>query len=51
VDKEFGIARYYDADGNLLISSPVGTGLVRGDKSKEGDNKTPTGTYTLSTPE
>jgi murein L,D-transpeptidase YafK len=35
----------------LLISSPVGTGLVRGNKSKEGDNKTPVGTYVLGTPE
>ena len=51
VDKEFGIARYYDGKGNLLISSPVGTGLVEGKKSIEGDNKTPTGTYILSAPE
>lgn len=51
VDKEFGIARYYDGEGNLKISSPVGTGLVRGAKQAEGDNKTPTGTYTLASPE
>lgn len=51
IDKEFGLARYYDAEGNLLISSPAGTGLVRGNKSREGDNKTPEGVYTLSNPE
>lgn len=51
IDKEFGLARYYDADGNLLISSPAGTGLVRGNKSREGDNKTPEGVYILSNPE
>lgn len=51
IDKEFGLARYYDAEGNLLISSPAGTGLVRGNKSQEGDNKTPEGVYTLSRPE
>lgn len=51
VDKEFNIARYYDKDGNLLITSPAGTGLVEGDKVKEGDNRTPEGTYTLSAPQ
>lgn len=51
IDKEFGLARYYDAEGNLLISSPAGTGLVRGNKSREGDNKTPEGVYILSSPE
>lgn len=51
VDKEFGIARYYDSNGKLLISSPVGVGLVQGDKRVEGDNKTPEGTYRLSAPE
>lgn len=51
IDKEFGLARYYDAEGNLLISSPAGTGLVRGNKSREGDNKTPEGVYVLSSPE
>jgi hypothetical protein len=35
----------------LLISSPAGVGLVKGDKQKEGDNRTPTGTYILSSPQ
>lgn len=51
IDKEFNIARYYDKDGNLLISSPAGTGLVSGQKYHEGDNKTPEGTFILGNPE
>lgn len=51
IDKEAHVARYYDGKGNLLISSPVGTGLVSGNKTKQGDNKTPEGTYRLQAPE
>lgn len=51
VDKENGIARYYDPDGKLRISSPAGTGLIKGAKQRAGDNKTPTGTFTLSGPQ
>lgn len=35
----------------MLISSSVGTGLVSGKKSVEGDNKTPEGVYRLQAPE
>lgn len=51
VDKDSGIARYYDPDGKLQISSPAGTGLIKGAKQRAGDNKTPTGTFTLSGPQ
>lgn len=51
IDKEHRIARYYDSKGKQQLVSPVGIGLVQGDKSVSGDNRTPTGTYTLSAPE
>lgn len=51
VDKGSRIARYYDANGNLLLSSPAGIGMVTGAKKTEGDNKTPTGSFKLSAPE
>lgn len=51
VDKGSRIARYYDKDGNLVLSSPAGVGLVEGEKTRAGDNKTPTGTFRLSAPE
>lgn len=51
IDKDNQLARYYDKKGKLLIVSPTATGLIPGDKHKEGDNKTPNGTYTLSSPE
>lgn len=51
IDKEHRIARYYDSKGKQQLVSPVGIGLVQGDKSVAGDNRTPTGTYTLSAPE
>lgn len=51
IDKRNHLARYYDNEGKLRITSPAGTGLVSGDKSKSGDNKTPNGTFTLGGPE
>lgn len=51
IDKRNHLARYYDSNGKQVIVSPVGTGLVSGDKVKEGDNKSPNGTYRLSGPE
>jgi lipoprotein-anchoring transpeptidase ErfK/SrfK len=51
IDKEFGLARYYDASGKLRIASPAGTGLISGQKMQSGDNRTPEGVYTLSAPE
>lgn len=47
IDKRNHLARYYDKNGKLVITSPAGTGLVQGNKSKSGDNKTPNGTYIL----
>lgn len=51
IDKGNGIARYYDAEGRLKITSPAGTGMIEGPKQYAGDNKTPTGTYTLGGPQ
>lgn len=51
IDKSNHLARYYDESGKQRIVSPVGTGLVSGNKSREGDNKSPNGTYRLSSPE
>lgn len=48
IDKGSRIARYYDKDGNMVLSSPAGIGMVSGPKEKSGDNKTPTGTFRLS---
>lgn len=50
IDKSNHLARYYDESGKQRIVSPVGTGLVSGNKSREGDNKSPNGTYRLSAP-
>jgi len=50
IDKSNHIARYYDSSGKQKIVSPVGTGLISGNKTKEGDNKSPNGTYKLSAP-
>lgn len=51
IDKGNHLARYYDSTGKQVIASPVGIGLISGNKSKEGDNKSPDGTYRLSGPE
>lgn len=51
IDKRNHLARYYDNNGELQISSPVGTGLIKGDKSKTGDNKSPNGSFRLGAPE
>ncbi len=51
IDKSNHLARYYDESGEQKIASPVGTGLIFGNKSKEGDNRSPDGTYKLSAPE
>ena len=47
VDKTNHLIRYYNANGKQVMAAPAGTGLISGDKSKEGDNKTPNGTYSL----
>ncbi len=51
VDKGNHLARYYDASGKQIMTSPVGTGLIPGQKHKSGDNKTPTGTFSLGSAE
>lgn len=51
VDKTNHLVRYYDANGKQVMAAPAGTGLISGNKSKEGDNKTPNGTYSLRSAE
>ena len=51
VDKTNHLVRYYDANGEQVMAAPAGIGLISGDKSKEGDNKTPNGTYSLGNAE
>lgn len=47
VDKGNHLIRYYDANGKQVMAAPVGTGLISGQKHKEGDNRTPNGTFKL----
>lgn len=39
---------YYDKDGNLIINSPVSTGAIPGNKTSQGDLKTPEGQFKIS---
>lgn len=48
IDKENQRLHYYDADGNLVLNSPVSTGANIGNKTKQGDNKTPEGNFWIS---
>ena len=38
----------YDQKGNLVFNTPVSTGAVKGNKTKEGDYKTPVGKFAIS---
>lgn len=48
VNKDNQTLRYYDADGKEVFKSRVSTGLNPGNKEKEGDQRTSSGTFKIT---
>lgn len=48
VDKSRQHLYSYDKNGKLIFHTPVSTGINSGNKTKEGDSKTPVGKFAIS---
>lgn len=48
IDKSNQRLHYYDKNGDLVLNSPISTGAIKGNKTKQGDLKTPEGKFKIS---